>query len=287
MEDKTRQDKTRQDKTTVNSNIDVSSNNTKHSKKKTNKNKTNNIFLQDNKNPDRIIAINPFGKHGVYQYRQQANGNIYPEYKYFDSKTSFKNGNIRVTPTSKNSKAKSFNFYGKSNKQVKDKASGDTFTVLDNNDLTTNDDDTSAANASNTDNIPIDQRDYMKHVSRNNIQFKDDDTYMDQVKKVVSADLSDPSDSSSSNSKEATFSGIVHLKNGDFIDVNRRVYYGYHFNDFDVKNFTPYKYMYTESHNPNDIMYYRNNNQTNVTDWDKSWVYDWSDRAVNAPATKF
>jgi hypothetical protein len=69
------------------------------SSKNNSKNKTN-LFLQDKNNPDHILAINPYGSDGVYQYRKQANGDIYPEYKFFDGHLSTKKSNLRVSSTS-------------------------------------------------------------------------------------------------------------------------------------------------------------------------------------------
>ncbi|MQS53017.1 hypothetical protein [Companilactobacillus mishanensis] len=77
-------------------------------KKKASAKSDENIFFQDKQNPDRVLAIHPFGSKGVYEFRKQANGNLYPEHKFFDGTVSKdKNGNITVTPDNGEKSARS------------------------------------------------------------------------------------------------------------------------------------------------------------------------------------
>ncbi|WP_125770243.1 hypothetical protein [Companilactobacillus furfuricola] len=102
----------------------------KHNKKQANnsqKTNDNSIFLQSSDNPDRIIAINPYGSKGVYQYRQQANGDIYPEYKYFNGSTKKAGKNLHVIPTSNATKNNSMSFTKNDKGVYVDNKSGQTY----------------------------------------------------------------------------------------------------------------------------------------------------------------
>ncbi|MFD1470865.1 hypothetical protein [Companilactobacillus mishanensis] len=102
---------------------------TNSNRKKTKSN--DNIFLQDKQNPDRILAIHPFGTKGVYEFRKQANGNIYPEHKFFDGKISKSNsGNISVTPNKSNNGARKIAIEKTQSGELKDHDSGTAYTAL-------------------------------------------------------------------------------------------------------------------------------------------------------------
>jgi hypothetical protein len=89
-----------------------------------------NVFLQDSKNPDRIIAVNPYGTKGVYLYRKAADGSIYPEQKFFDGTIYTTNNGITISPSNSNSSSSKFNLERDKNGNLIDNDSGTKYKTL-------------------------------------------------------------------------------------------------------------------------------------------------------------
>jgi hypothetical protein len=86
--------------------VTVSAGTTKKSSKADSDNK--NLFLQEKANPDRYLAVHPFGSTGVYEFRKNSNGDLYPEHKFFNGTVSQKDGKLLISPINSDEKAKPF-----------------------------------------------------------------------------------------------------------------------------------------------------------------------------------
>jgi hypothetical protein len=83
-----------------------------------------NIFLQNKQDPDRIIGIHPNGSDGVYQYRKQANGTIYPEYKFFDGNVSANGNKLNVAPNNSERASQKMSYVSTGNGEYRDEQTG-------------------------------------------------------------------------------------------------------------------------------------------------------------------
>lgn len=219
--------------------------NNKTASKKTSKN--NNIFLQDKDNPDRIIAIHPYGSNGVYQYRSQANGNLYPEYKYFNGQVSSKNNKLAVSPL-KNTSAKSFSFKKNSDGSYHNTNNGHNYQKLA---TTRNDHDGLSVDDSSNDSV-----------SDNTIEDGLNEILKDRSNPTYGNDTIDVSQEALQNYRH-----YIKLKNGDYYDANSDFFYGPNSEKFTTDDFknNPDAYADPDYHIEDSMMYYKNNNQTHVT----------------------
>ncbi|AKP67615.1 hypothetical protein [Companilactobacillus ginsenosidimutans] len=223
-------------------------------KKRGRKDTNDNVFLQDKNNPDRIIAIHPFGSNGVYQYRRQSNGNLYPEFKFFDAKISRKVGQLKVHSTGDN--AKSFNYKTDSKGNYIDVTTGKVMTPLEINKHHSNRGDIMTAHTSNNSNKGS----------------------------IVYQDSSNPQGDHIDNS-HPYFTGLVHLANGDFIDTRYSEYLGNNYNPKYNSKYADKSIVYDDNH-INDVMYYAQNDTTDVSNEDIGYVTDWN-AVENEPIHKF
>lgn len=202
--------------------------------KKTDKSKKDDsrIFLQDQNNPDRVIGIHPQGTNGVYQYRKQSNGNLYPEYKFFNGEISRNKNQLTVKPTSNNS-ANSFSY-----KIGKDGTYTD-------------------ANSNET---------YVKLNDVNDSSENYDDIYHGKDHGVITVgdDYANPSHDQNDYQKTPIDSQYFRLNNNDYIAPHNRWYHGFHFNTFDVDSYDPSDIIYNDA-NLDKVMYWKNNGQTHLS----------------------
>jgi hypothetical protein len=243
----------------VNDNSNIST--TNHNKSKTNKHlstskpskKDSNIYLQSKDNPDRILAIHPYGSNGIYQYRAQSKNYLYPEYEYFKGYTSITNRGINVIPFDKSEKYSSFYLNKTKNGEYKDSQSGETYesTFKSQN---------SQDHSENTSSFDI--------VNNNFSAWN---------KKVLEKDSQPVNDTSFQKGLTTSMHIPIRLKNGDYYDLLTYKIYGNSTINIDPKEFEENNGEYIDSNqlfsmaidknNPNydKMMYYKQNNVTEVS----------------------
>jgi hypothetical protein len=228
--------------------------NNKNTKSKKN---DSNIFLQDQNNPDRIIAIHPFGSDGVYQYRQSADGTLYPEYKFFDGSYSLNSKGLKVSPYQNSKQTRSFDFSKRGNNYFEN-GSNNKYHEIAVNQTSTGSNASKAPKNTNSDNDSNSAFLNGKRItSENETDFR---------KKIYNStsDLSDPSRDPNKPQSAQYHSAWVHRDNGDFINPKVKLYMGFHFNAFNVADYNPQK-LQERPENKDKVMYYKNNNQTVVS----------------------
>lgn len=224
-----------------------------HHKKNISNKKNSNIFLQDAQHPDRILAINPNGSNGVYLYRMQSDGTLYPEYQYFNGQTKVSEDSIVTTSnnakTNNSFKLKKTNH---SNDVYQDSDSGEIYNAL----------------VSPTVNQKID-----------NMLSKTNNPLFLTVKKGTNESnwnyllrvAKYKSDPSSTDGKKNRGLFIQHsyqrLKNGNYYDAMLKQIYGNQPNNVSLSQFykNPSKYIDNSFDITKDVMYYKQNNQTIVS----------------------
>lgn len=269
----------------VNDNSEVTTSNNqsakKHNKKQANnspKTNDNSIFLQSSDNPDRIIAINPYGSKGIYQYRQQANGDIYPEYKYFNGSYKKSKSSINVSPLMNNKRKTSLVFKNTGSNKYKDTKSNENFTELNKIGkdkvqipLNTNDGDS-------VENQIAKRPASKKYLT----SVKNTDTPISFYARV-GQHVSDPSQYKFDKNVQP-YGSYYHLSDGSFIVIPYRRYVGHNFQSFDVEKYNNSDPLRHED-SINDAMYYRQNNVTTVSQKDVDIVTDWN-KMVNDKNTE-
>lgn len=198
--------------------------------KKTSKKDPNdeNIFLVDQKNPDRIIAINPGGSKGIYQYRKQSDGMIYPEFKFFNGSISYNKNGIEIVPDSKSTSNDPFRFTKTSDGAYIDKSAQVYYKMYDGFQNTTHTADSSGLDPNSA--------------------------------------LLDPSDPSATENNPSPFSPkslmyLFRLSNGDLYQPYTGLYYGKNWKSFNVSTFNS-KDKSQLWDTSSDIMYYKQNEST-------------------------
>ncbi|WP_125709859.1 hypothetical protein [Companilactobacillus zhongbaensis] len=223
--------------------------------------KDSNIFLQDTKNPDRIIAIHPYGSDGVYLYRTQANGAVYPEYKYFNASLQQSNTRLAVQPIGNSIDTQSMTFIKNQNGLYVDNNTGKTYTQLNNHE-------------NDKDYNTLDIRNHNKDVLNNTSDPTHDETTND----------------SSKNDLRTQHHYII-LKNGNYYDQFLGTFYGKYPQNYTYDELLQDGSQYIDhSQTPSDdVMYYKDNNQTHVTnsevdeniEWNKAYDQKLSDNINN------
>lgn len=272
----------------VNDNSQVASSSNKpaknNNKKQANNSKKNNdksIFLQNSDNPDRIIAINPYGSKGVYQYRKQANGDIYPEYKYFNGSAKKSDNSLNVVPTSNSNKQSSMNFTKNGNGIYVDKESGQSYNAL------------TTTTSNQTDKKPrqLDPM-YSDMYLDDNGKIWGANSFTELNHKILDKssdpELNDKSDSSVLRHSPAHY--YIPLANGQYFDISSlNIYGGNTKTNNPVKSLQIYhdpdKYAvpnYQEKVK-NSMMSYTQNNQTHVSQDEIDENVAWTDSTNDIP----
>lgn len=265
----------------VNDNSEVTTSNhnsaKKHNKKHANnsqKTNDNSIFLQSSDNPDRIIAINPYGSKGIYQYRKLANGDIYPEYKYFNGSAKKAGKNLKVIPTSHSTKKNSMNFTKNDDGVYVDKKSGQTY-----NALTT----TSGQNHKKPDTVaPM----YSDMYLDDDGKFFGADSFSDLnhkiLDKAIDPTLNDQTDSSAIHHSGAHY--YIPLANGKYFDIPTLNIYGGNTNKVNPQEVLQVYYDPKTYAVPNyqekvrdSMMSYTQNGQTHVSQAEIDENVAWTD----------
>jgi hypothetical protein len=236
----------------------------KNNKKNQSKKSKSNIFLQDSNTPDRIIAINPFGTKGIYQYRKQSNGDIYPEFKIFNGKIYQQGNTMKIIPSnSKNGKPIILN--SNKNGTYKDSNSNDSYNIIkvnNNNDASkdhsnSNQNTAKATNTSNNDH-------------NNNWKMDGSESYQEYYGKI-SNNFSDPSKSSTAPRKYYQYNMVVDPNNYGLIDTSDNSYWGNNYDQFDVNSYNRDDLLF-RAENKEDVMSYRQNNTSSVSDKDLLYI---------------
>lgn len=220
--------------------------------------KDSNIFLQDTNNPDRIIAINPYGSDGVYLYRKQANGDIYPEYKYFNGKTNISGNKLTVSSKEASSKNSNFSFELSNNGTYRDTNTGDHYQPI------------AAGKDQNS-------RPASKPLYINGQQMRPNETIAEFVTRA-SKYASNPSyDASSDVAYNDNYHDFIKLKNNNYYDTIFKKIYGENASQVDLNDFSnhPEKYVDPNFDITQDAMYYKQNGQTQVSDDSAEEYYQW------------
>ncbi len=260
----------------------VSKNNAKSTKQKKGKNA---LFLQDTKNPDRVLAINPSGSDGVYQYRRQANGNLYPEYKFYSGSAKIVDNKLIITPYHGQKNMTPYSFEINKNGNYTELSSGKKLTVLNVNSTIENSDNLNSTLSSRPgiSKAATIQHNTFVNNSRTNMKKNGitSSTTFSEITSFISNNYSEPSSRTTGNITSSPKIPFIHLNNGDFLIPATNHYLGNNASSFDYGNYSYnyYKNDYNHSQNVSDIMYYRDNESTEVTDNDLSWVKDYNDRA--------
>lgn len=227
-----------------------------HHKKNISNKKNSNIFLQDAQHPDRILAINPNGANGVYLYRMQSDGTIYPEYQYFNGQTKVSKKSISVIPNSTNNAqtltfTNSLDTNGKG--EYRDTKSGKTYNAL----FLTNFSDGLLSKAISKTKDPF----YLtvkKRANESNLDF------------LLRASKYRPNPSSTDNQMSG-YSIYQHhyekLINGNYYDSMQKKIYGNNPNSISLSQFykNPSRYVDKTFDITKDVMYYKQNRQCDVT----------------------
>ncbi|AKP67612.1 hypothetical protein [Companilactobacillus ginsenosidimutans] len=224
---------------TSQSNTSTANANTFHKPKKS-KIHENEFFVDTNK-PDRIIAVNPHGSKGVYQYRQQADGKIYPEFKFFNGSLQQVGGKLIVSPTNSKSPSESFVYEKQPDGNYKEQHTNET---------------------------------YMKYdgFAENNKPHKNGSAYQDTINEALD-NPSDPSHGANNTEPFKTDDKYIsyRLKNGDYYQPFTGTYYGKNWATFDYASFDPNDKSKL-SDNSNRVMSYKQNNVTELSE-DEIKVY--------------
>ncbi|AKP67896.1 hypothetical protein [Companilactobacillus ginsenosidimutans] len=212
-----------------------------NNKKKAQKKDDNSIFLQDTNSPDRIIAIHPNGSKGIYQYRKQANGTIYPEFKFFNGDAKYSNGNLFVNPNAKN-QSESFNFKTDKSGNYVETNSKRKYQEIN----------TSSQQSKNQENSST--------PSSTTAKAKYNGFVAPGAKYAVINDvsrLSDPSNDGQNPTYLVAKANYVRIGNGDFVNFYDRDYYGDKINTFNTN--TDVYDVFRNPSNVNKVMFWENN----------------------------
>lgn len=226
-----------------------------HSKKRNNDSKKDqNILLQDANNPDRVIAIHPYDSNGIYQYRAQANGSLYPEYKYFNGNVVRQGNKLIVTPVNNASSKKSFTFVKGNDGTYREANSGQTYRPMN----------TSEPTNSSNDHL----------------------TAQDPISGVMKDVLDNTSNPTQNANGTATgkneFRVPFPLSNGSYFDMVNKFFYGPNSEDLNMTEFknNPSKYLNEDSpadYMANEMMYYKQNYQTEISQKEIDEDIYWND----------
>ncbi|WP_125771457.1 hypothetical protein [Companilactobacillus furfuricola] len=215
--------------------------------------KDSNIFLQDAQHPDRILAINPNGTNGVYLYRMQSDGTIYPEYQYFNGQTKISKNSIHsISSGAKKNGEFNLKKTDTSNGEYQDADSGKVYNALNYPTLNQKFD-----NMLSKTNNPI----YLS------VKKKANESNFDYLLRVTKY-KSDPSSSDGQKNSGLFFQhSYQRLKNGNYYDTKSKMIYGNQPNDISLSQFykNPSKYIDNSFDITKDVMYYKQNDQTEVS----------------------
>lgn len=232
--------------------------------------KDSNIFLQDTKNPDRIIAIHPYGSKGIYLYRKQANGSIYPEYKYFNGDTSLSHGRLIIKPTSKKSDQSSFDFDVHKDGTLEETSSDKNYQPVPIK--TSNGFNNQQGQKSNS--TPM-----MMTINGEQILVKQSDTlpkYLNRISKYLSNPTQD--NNSAVSYVPLNAHDFIKLKDGNYYDTQFKKIYGANSKEINLKDFynNPQKYIDQTYNIKDDVMYYKQNGQTQVGEDSTNEYLQWA-----------
>lgn len=233
----------------------------RHTKKTTDKS----FYLQNIDNPDRFLAINPQGTKGIYRYRAQANGDIYPEYEYFKGQSYKSSGNLKISPKNKSNKSASFSFVEQKNGDYKDEKTGDIY-------KTVNVDDGGSHNDVSSKNV---DPDWYTNYRKRTLSSYSNPTKNDNSQKPYNKDTHQP----------------IYLQNGDYYDINENFFYGDKPMNVTFKqvydDYKNYLYYFEESPSYNRVMYYKNNDIEVVSDDEIKENIEWNKayNGANEPVT--
>jgi hypothetical protein len=225
-----------------------------------------NIFLQDENDPDRVIAIHPYGSNGVYQYRSQANGSIYPEYKLFNGTVSTSGDKISVTPLGNKQNNAGFTFKKDKSGVYHEAGSGQTYQPIT----------IKPANPSNKPtNVPTPQT-----PPNGGQTLVGEDPYTGVIKYILDNSSNPTQDASSTVNKGGQFHSFFPFKNGAYFDFINKIFYGPNSENMTMTDLrdNPSEYFDGDvmTQLQNNVMYYRQNNTTTVTNDDVQENIDWN-----------
>ncbi|WP_125770254.1 hypothetical protein [Companilactobacillus furfuricola] len=220
-----------------------------HKKKTTDKP----FYLQNTDNPDRFLAINPKETKGIFRYRAQANGDIYPEYEYFNGQTSKNSDNLTVTPKNTSNQSASFSFVKQKNGQYKDEKTGENYKPVD-----------VEENGSNNKSSKKVDPDWYRKYLKNSLSSYSNPSKDNYSKRPYNKDTHQP----------------IYLKNGDYYDINENFFYGDKPMNVTFKqvydDYKNYLYYFEESPSYNRVMYYKNNDIEVVSDDEIKENIEWN-----------
>lgn len=229
--------------------------------KKSSKNKGG-IFLQDSNNPDDIIAINPYGSKGIYKYRQNSKGKLYPEFKFYDGKLSSTKEGLSFIPNNSRNGVSPYSFTRNNAGNYIDNDSHKSYQKLDTVEVPQKNDETPKYYT-----LP----NYNSSNKRTSQSVK---TYDDYKHEILGYGNQPSYDLDLNDDSIKYKNGFIHLDNGDFLYPGVRGYLGYHFDSFDTTNFDATSYEHMPS-NEDKVMYYKQNEQTTLSNNEVTYNADW------------
>lgn len=230
--------------------------------------KDSNIFLQDTKNPDRIIAIHPYGSDGVYLFRKQADNTLYPEYKYFNGKSDAKGNKLTVVSNKKSNSQTNFNFSIDKNGSYQEKSTGQEYHQI-------------PVTADSSQNSKPDMNKNNKSLYINGDEMIPGESFKEYLARI-SPYISNPTHNSSSNTTNIDYHDYIKLKDGNYFDTVYKKLYGSTSDKINLTDFynNPQNYIDSNFNIKDDVMYYKQNGQTQVGDDSTNEYLQWGHQLV-------